>query len=59
MCKKLILLGLLIMLTGCNSTNEIVDKEIKKGIVDACYTVLEHNPKDKNERINNYLDKKV
>ncbi|MBR4315571.1 MAG: hypothetical protein IKP65_01175 [Alphaproteobacteria bacterium] len=29
-----------------------------EGIIDACYTVLEYNPEDKESRINTYLEQK-
>ena len=47
--------------TGCVSTSaeSRTAAKIKEGIVDAVFTVVEYNPKDKEVRINRYLDSKV
>jgi hypothetical protein len=46
-------------MTGCST---FTDQELslrRKGVVDACYTLLEYNPKDKDMRIDTYLQKKT
>lgn len=55
MKKVSVLLLLVLLLSGCSSLDEKVVTQKKIGIVDACYTVLEYNPCDKEERINHYL----
>lgn len=57
---RIVFIGIIcIMLSGCSVTNNIiVQKEVKESIIDACYTVLEYNPQDKEVRINKYLDSK-
>lgn len=55
-----ILIGLIgiSILTGCSTTN-FNAKELQerhKGIIDACYTVMEYAPNDKDNRIQNYLN---
>lgn len=59
MSKKIILFGMLIILTGCSNVNPIQNESKKEGVVDACYTVMEYNPTDKKERIQKYLESKV
>lgn len=47
--------------TGCVSTSaeNRTAAKIKEGIVDAVFTVVEYSPKDREGRINRYLDSKV
>lgn len=54
----LIALTGMILFTGCAT---FTDKQLSKrheGIVDACYTVIEYAPQDKDARIQKYLDSK-
>lgn len=54
-CMLLVLLGFMsCCLSGC--AQPIYKEEIKIGIVDACYTVLEYDPVDTKDRIQNYLN---
>lgn len=56
--KRLIILStLLLFLSGCATFTEQEIEVRHKGIVDACYTVLEHAPADKDARIEEYLVK--
>lgn len=56
--RGLIIVGILqICLAGCCTFTEQEIEMRHKGIVDACYTVLEHAPEDKDTRINEYLEK--
>lgn len=57
--KLFFIAGIIVMLSGCSSTFNKQTLQVRhKGIIDACYTVLEYNPTDKEERINNYLEQK-
>lgn len=47
-----------IFISGCNSLNKQELQLRHEGIIDACYTVLEYNPEDKESRINTYLEQK-
>lgn len=53
--KYLFLLSLLILLSGCGLNHQELQLR-QQGIVNACYTVIEHNPQDKTKRIETYLD---
>lgn len=56
--RGLIIVGILqICLAGCCAFTEQEIEVRHKGIVDACYTVLEHAPADKDTRIKEYLEK--
>lgn len=59
--KKVLFCCLLICFisTGCTNMSEDIKKQRTKGIIDCCYTVTEHNPKDKETRIDSYLYKKI
>lgn len=56
------------LVSGCSFiestvTEKAAEKEklsqaVKVGIIDACYTVLEYSPADKNDRIQKYLETK-
>lgn len=61
--RQILKYGLVVLtvlfVTGCNSSNkEIISMKRYDGIIDACYTVLQYNPSDKDERINRYLQNK-
>ena len=45
-----------VLLTGCASNLTVEEQHKRAHIVDACYTVLETSPEDKQDRINAYLE---
>ena len=56
--RGLLIVGILqLCLAGCCTFTEQEIEMRHKGIVDACYTVLEHAPEDKDARIDDYLEK--
>ena len=60
--KRIVIMASLLSLFnfGCSSIkNEIIENHRLSGIIDAVYTVTEYAPEDKDERILNYLDKKI
>lgn len=59
MNKIFVLFFCIVFLTGCSSLTKEQLKERHCGIIDACYTVMEYQPQDEEERINTYLQKKV
>ena len=47
------------VLCSCSDLTPVQKGSIKEGFVDACYTVLEYNPKDGDARILKYLNSRV
>ena len=45
-----------VLLTGCTSNFTVEEQHKRTHIIDACYTVLETNPQDKDDKISAYLD---
>lgn len=59
--KQLFILNLisLFLLTSCSSLTKQQLDQRKTGIIDACYTVLEYNSQNKEQKIQKYLNQKI
>lgn len=57
--KKALILFVVVFMFGCNNLDDKTLQKRKQGIVQSCYVVLQNKPKDKQQRINTYLEKKL
>ena len=58
MYKLLLTIPLILTLTGCSTFTDEQLSTRHDGIIDACYTVMEYAPADKDTRILEYLQAK-